>query len=118
MSTPQDVINGARELLQDPAGASPRWTDDDMIRWLAEALGVIWEDRPDVRYDDDGDLFPFEEYDNTELDDEMFLGVQWLPKLVDYVCYRCYFRDAADPENLKLSNKHYDHFREGLGIDA
>ena len=116
--TPQDVINGARDLLQDPAGGSPRWLDADMVRWINEALEIIWDDRADVRFDDDGDLINFEEADSSELDEELFLSNQWRSIVIDYVAYRCYQRDAADPENLRLSKNHYEHFREGLGIDA
>jgi hypothetical protein len=97
--TVQDAINRCREILQDEAG--DRYTQDQMISHLVDAVQIARSTRPDLFVAAFGTSFP----DTYALGDPFPLPAQFFATACYYICGACELRDdefAADNRAMTL----------------
>src|SRR5690606_18410956 len=102
--TPATVINQVRNELGDTATGNYRWANSVLLPLLNDGLREVWQKRPDVRFDSNGDLQDFTAATiNVETlgTDALLLDDKWAPVLVHYVLSRALAFNRADQASAK-----------------
>lgn len=85
--TAQQVIDSARLTLND-RDAQPRYSDDDMLAFIVDALNAAKQARPDLFLGQFGD-----DIVSIEATDAIPISAQYFRPIVDYVIGRCEMTD-------------------------
>jgi hypothetical protein len=109
--TVQNVIDRIRPLISDTV-ATYRWSDDDLIQKINDALEELWHIRPVAFYI--STIVTTRFTDVSAVGGTMPVGNDYRQALAYYVCYLCYMEDGDDSANGALAMKYFDLFEKEL----
>ena len=100
--TVTQVIDTIRRTLNDE-GDTERWTDAALIRYVSDAHQFLYQIRPDLFLDANGDVSVPSNL--ATLGASLTVGEAWRPFLQAYACSRALEEDSADTENMRRANE-------------
>lgn len=113
-----DIVDRARETLNDQNPDAYRWTDEQLLRFAHDGVVELGRRRPASKYlamrlvrrvhpsIPDGGAADLAALRAAPL----LVEEQWHQALVEYALYRALRMDEADTINLNLSQNHYQQF--------
>ena len=108
--TGSDVVTEARYILNDVSGV--RWTDAEMLKWVSAAQREIVRRRPEARFA--SSVLATDLSNPSALSDTLEIEEDYKGPMTDYICYRCFQKDADFSTNRKRAEDHFKFFIAGI----
>lgn len=97
-----DMIPDVRKLVNDTV-VDYRWTDEDIVGYLRDAVARLRIVRPVARLSDDGTLSDEEATGDLAAHEVTEICSRWRQAFIYYAAARCLEIDAADTVNQALA---------------
>lgn len=109
-----DVITqGARKIWGD-AVSEEKTTDVTALKWLSQALRLLYSARPDCAIDDDGNYTDYAAV--TAIGATIAIPAKFAPYLIDYVTARGFQEDGENPAHQERADKHFSMAKEEMSV--